>query len=190
VDVWEIVAAAATKPFGFMTFYPGPGLGGHCIPVDPGYLAWKMKSPNFEPRFIELASSVNASMPEYAVERLAALLNARRKAVKGSRIFVLGVAYKPDVTDVRESPALDVIQLLLDLGASVTYHDPHVPSVSVGRRRMRSVPLAAGARSCDAAVVLTAHRGVDYGRLLKTAPLVFDTRNALAGRRAGNLARL
>ena len=190
VDVWEIVSAAATKPFGFMPFYPGPGLGGHCIPVDPGYLAWKMKSLNFEPRFIELASSINASMPEYAVERLTGLLNSRRKAVKGSRILVLGVAYKPDVTDVRESPALDVMQLLMGLGAAVSYHDPHVPAVMVGRRRLRSVPLASGARLCDAAVVLTAHSGVDYGLVVKKAPLVFDTRNALSGFRARNVTRL
>ncbi|MBI3299761.1 MAG: nucleotide sugar dehydrogenase [Elusimicrobia bacterium] len=191
VDVWEIIGAAATKPFGFMPFYPGPGLGGHCIPVDPSYLAWKMKALNFEPRFIELAANINSRMPEYAVERLAALLNARRKPINGSRVLVLGVAYKPDVNDVRESPSLDVMKLLMDQGAAVSYHDPYVPSVAVEGRRLRSKPLSrASARACDAAVILTAHRGVDYGLLLANAPVVFDARNALPGRKARNLERL
>ncbi len=191
VDVWEIIGAAATKPFGFMPFYPGPGLGGHCIPVDPSYLAWKMKSLNFEPRFIELAASINARMPDYAVERMGDLLNARRKSLNGSRILVLGAAYKPDVTDVRESPSLDVMKLLMDRGAKVSYHDPFVPAVRVEARRLRSVPLSrAVLRACDLAVVLTAHRGVDYGLVIANAPVVFDARNALKGHGARNIARL
>ncbi|MDE2292497.1 MAG: nucleotide sugar dehydrogenase [Elusimicrobia bacterium] len=191
VDIWEIVAAASTKPFGFMPFYPGPGLGGHCIPVDPSYLAWKMKSLNFEPRFIELAATINSRMPDYAVERLTELLNERRRALKGSRILVLGAAYKPDVNDVRESPSLDVMKLLMDRGARVSYHDPYIPAVSVGPRRLRSAPLTeASLRACDAALILTAHRRVDYGLVLAHAPLVFDARNATAGRRRRNLERL
>jgi UDP-N-acetyl-D-glucosamine dehydrogenase len=191
VDVWEIIGAAATKPFGFMPFYPGPGLGGHCIPVDPSYLAWKMKALNFEPRFIELAANINSQMPEYTVERLGELLNHRRQAVNGSRILVLGAAYKPDVNDMRESPSLDVMKLLMDRGAKVSYHDPYIPSLSIEGRRLRSAPLTKAAlKACSAAVILTAHKGLDYGMVLANAPLVFDARNALAGRKAGNLVRL
>lgn len=191
VDVWEIIGAAATKPFGFMPFYPGPGLGGHCIPVDPSYLAWKMKSLNFEPRFIELAANINSRMPEYTVERLGELLNHSSRAIKGSRILILGAAYKPDVNDMRESPSIDVMKLLMDRGAKVSYHDPYVPTLSIEGRRLRSVPLTKAAlKGSDAAVILTAHKGLDYGMVLANARLVFDARNALAGRKAGNLVRL
>jgi UDP-N-acetyl-D-glucosamine dehydrogenase len=191
LDVWEIIAAASTKPFGFMPFYPGPGLGGHCIPVDPTYLAWKMKSMNFEPRFIELATSINSRMPEYVVERVVALLNGRRRAVNGSRILVLGVAYKPDVNDVRESPSFDVIKLLSDLGARVRYHDPFVPGIVLAGTRMRSEPLtAASLRAADLVLILTAHRCVDYAAVVRHARLLFDTRNAAAGLSGRSVHRL
>ena len=191
LDVWEVIEAASTKPFGFMPFYPGPGLGGHCIPVDPHYLAWKMKTLNFEPRFIELAGVINGSMPEHAVARMADLLNRRRMPVRGSRVLVLGAAYKPDVNDVRESPSLDVIKLLLDLGAEVSYHDPHVPALKIGGRTMRSMPLTPSSlRKADLVAVLTAHSGVDYGLVVRQARLVFDARNAAKGLRAKGLFRL
>jgi UDP-N-acetyl-D-glucosamine dehydrogenase len=182
VDVWEIIEAAKTKPFGFMPFYPGPGLGGHCIPVDPNYLAWKMKALNFEPRFIDLASAVNSAMPDYVVERVSGLLNEAGKALSRSRILVLGVAYKPGVDDIRESPALDVMKLLLDRGAKLSYHDDFVPAVEISGRRMRSAPLSPAAlKKADLALILTAHQAVDYARVVKQAKMVFDTRNATAG---------
>ncbi|MBI3548598.1 MAG: nucleotide sugar dehydrogenase [Elusimicrobia bacterium] len=180
LDVWEIIGAAATKPFGFMPFQPGPGIGGHCIPLDPQYLAWKMKSLNFEPRFIELAGVINSSMPQYVVARMADVLNLRRKALRGSRILVLGVAYKPNVSDVRESPALDVIHLLEERGAVVSYHDPHVPRAHVQEKRYASVPLSAAAlRRQDLVAVMTGHRIVDYAWVLKHSRAVFDARNAI-----------
>jgi UDP-N-acetyl-D-glucosamine dehydrogenase len=191
LDVWEVVRAAASKPFGFMPFYPGPGIGGHCIPKDPQLLAWKMKTLDFEARLLELASSINAGMPRWAVDRIAAILNKDRKPLKGSRVLVLGVAYKPDTSDHRESPALDVIQLLLEAGAQVSYHDPFVPAVAVAGRRLRSVSLTAAAlRQADIAAVLTAHNIVDYPRVLKAARRVFDARNATRGRAAPNVERL
>lgn len=191
VDVWEIVDAAKTKPFGFMPFYPGPGLGGHCIPIDPNYLAWKMKSLNFEPRFIDLASATNSGMPDYVVGRVADLLNEMGKAVRGSRILVLGVAYKPGVEDTRESPALDVMKLLSDLGARLSYHDPFVPRFSIPGVSLRSSALTPAAlKSADLALILTAHPSVDYPRVLKHAKMVFDTRNAAAGATRRNLRRL
>ncbi len=191
IDVWEIISAAATKPFGFTPFYPGPGVGGHCIPVDPSYLVWKMKELNFEPRLIELAGTINAQMPEHVARRLASLLNERKRPVRGSRILVLGVAYKPEVNDTRESPALDVMKLLLDQGAQVRYHDPYVPRVRLGRRRLSSTALTkAVVRKSDLVVILTAHREVNYQLVLKSAKLVFDTRNAIAGMEQRNLKRL
>lgn len=191
IDVWEIISAAATKPFGFTPFYPGPGVGGHCIPVDPSYLVWKMKELNFEPRLIELASTINAQMPEHVSRRLAALLNEQKRPMRGSRILVLGVAYKPGVNDTRESPALDVIKLLLDQGAQVRYHDPYVPRVVLGRRRLSSTALTSAAvRKSDLVVILTAHRSVNYQLVLKSAKLVFDARNAIAGVEQRNLKRL
>jgi len=190
LDVWEIIAAAATKPFGFMPFYPGPGLGGHCIPVDPQYLAWKMKTMNFEPRFIDLAGVVNASMPDFTVERIAELLNEDAKALKGSRILALGMAYKPEVTDVRESPSFDVLKLLIEKGAKVRYHDPYVPRVDFEGRPMRSTALTPAAlRAADVVVVLTAHRKVDYALVARHARRVFDARNALRGVK-GKIVRL
>src|SRR5262249_314609 len=141
LDVWEIIQAASTKPFGYMPFYPGPGIGGHCIPLDPHYLAWKMRSMNFEPRFIELAGVINGSMPEHVVQRISEILNRRTKSLKGSRVLVLGVTYKPNVSDVRESPAVDVISLLRDEGCEVSYHDPWATSFHVNGIEMHSRPL-------------------------------------------------
>ena len=188
LDVWEIIDAAATKPFGFMPFYPGPGLGGHCIPVDPHYLSWKLKALNFQARFIELAGEINTRMPQVVVERVASALNARRKPIKGAKIHLLGVAYKRDVSDVRESPALDVMGLLVQSGARVTYTDPFVPSVTVEGTTFRSRKATDGAlRGADAAVILTDHSGFDYRRIVKASQLVLDTRNATgrAGVRGG-----
>lgn len=191
LNVWEIVEAAATKPFGYMPFYPGPGWGGHCIPLDPHYLAWKMKALNFEPRFIELASSINSSMPEYVVRRAAELLNSRKIPLKGSKILVLGVAYKSDVSDTRESPALDVIEHLLHQGARVSYHDPYVPELEHSHCRMISAPLTPKTlKNSDLALIVTAHSKVDYSLVVKHAPMVFDTRNAAKGIKSPKLHRL
>lgn len=184
LNVWEIVSAAATKPFGFMPFWPGPGIGGHCIPKDPQLLAWKMKTLNFEPRFIELASTVNGQMPRYAAGRVARLLNEDAKSVKGARLLVLGVAYKPGVGDYRDSPSLDIMHLLAEDGAKVSYHDPFVPRVSVGGRSWTGRRLTdALVRRADCVLILTAHPGVDYARVARLARRVFDARNAAAGLR-------
>jgi UDP-N-acetyl-D-glucosamine dehydrogenase len=191
LDVWEIIDAAASKPFGFMPFFPGPGIGGHCIPKDPRLLSWKVKTLNFDPRFIGLASTINEGMPGYAVERIAEALNGARKPLRGSRILVLGAAYKPGLEDYRESPSLDVMDLLLRAGAKVRYHDPFVESLEVRGRRFSSVPLSEAAlRSADCAAILTAHPGVDYKRVVRLAPLVFDARNAAKGLRSPKLVRL
>jgi len=190
LSVWEVVAAAATKPFGFMPFWPGPGIGGHCIPKDPQLLAWKMKSLNFEPRFIELASTVNGQMPRYAVTRIASLLNRDAKSVKRAKILVLGVAYKPGVGDYRDSPSLDIMHLLAEDGANISYHDPFVPRVSVGGRSWSGRRLTdAAVREADCVLILTAHPGVDYPRVVRLARRVFDARNALAGLK-GRIERL
>lgn len=182
LDVWEVVGAAATKPFGFMPFWPGPGIGGHCIPKDPQLLAWKMKTLNYEPRFIQLASAINGAMPAYAASRVARALNRDGKAVKGSRVLVLGVAYKPGVSDYRESPALDVMHLLAEDGARIEYHDPFVPRAEAGGRSWRSRSLTdAALKSADVVAIMTAHPGVDYGRVARLARNVFDARNATAG---------
>ena len=186
VDVWEVIDAAATKPFGFMKFTPGPGIGGHCIPLDPHYLAWKMRTLNYRTRFIELASEINSSMPEYVVDKTSIALNDDRKSVKGSRILVLGVAYKRDIDDMRESPALDVIRLLEERGATVDYHDPHVPSYREEGQVRTGVPLTDEAiTGADAIVIITDHRAVDYARLVAKATVIVDTRNALAKIPAG-----
>ena len=191
LDVWEVIDAAATKPFGFMTFYPGPGIGGHCIPKDPQLLTWKMKTLNYEPRFIQLASTINGSMPEYAVGRVADLLNARQKALKGSRVLVLGVAYKAGTSDYRESPALDVIELLLRAGARVDFHDPYVPVARLGARSLRSKPLTSAAvKAADCVVILTGHRDVDYPAVTRAAKLVFDARNVTRGLSGREVHRL
>ncbi|PIQ84396.1 MAG: UDP-N-acetyl-D-glucosamine dehydrogenase [Candidatus Omnitrophica bacterium CG11_big_fil_rev_8_21_14_0_20_63_9] len=178
VDVWEVINAAKTKPFGFMPFYPGPGIGGHCIPSDPVYLAWKVRAQGSEARFIELATQINGAMPEYVVHRTMSLLNDRRKSMKGAKVLLLGLAYKPNVGDLRDSPALDVARLLKERGAIVQYHDPFVPSAELNGRRQMSKPLtAATLRGCDCAVVLTDHSKVDYDLVRRQAPVVLDTRN-------------
>jgi UDP-N-acetyl-D-glucosamine dehydrogenase len=181
VDVWEVIDAAATKPFGFMKFTPGPGLGGHCIPIDPLYLSWKMKSYQYTARFIELASDINTNMPRYVVTRIQDALNERGQALKGSRCLVLGVAYKPDIDDIRESPALDVIGLLQKKGATVEYHDPYIPTLKTHEDvKMRSVPdLMAAVRAADVVVAVTNHKVYDYKSILDAAKFIFDSRNAL-----------
>ena len=179
VNVWEVIDAAATKPFGFMRFTPGPGIGGHCIPLDPHYLAWKMRTLNYKTRFIDLASEINSEMPSYVVEKVVSALNDQRKAVNGSRILVLGVAYKRDIDDVRESPALDVIRLLEDLGADVAFHDPYVPTFREEGVLHEGVALTdEELRDSDAVVIITDHTSVDYQRVVNLARVVIDTRNA------------
>ena len=179
LDVWEVIDAAATKPYGFMKFTPGPGLGGHCIPVDPAYLSWKMKSLNFPARFIELATEVNSGMPDHVVDRVAEMLNEDRLAVNGARILILGVAYKSSVDDMRESPALDVIAGLRARGGDIRYHDPFVPECTIDGESFKSVDLTdEEIKTSDLVVVLTDHPNVDYDRVVKVGPRVFDTRNA------------
>ncbi len=185
LDVWEIIEAAATKPFGFMPFYPGPGLGGHCIPVDPHYLSWKLKTLNYRARFIELASEINTSMPYFVMERITDALNDEGRAVRGARVVVMGVAYKRDVDDVRESPALDVIALLQDKGANVAYHDPHVKHLHLNSGHnitLDNTPYSdALLSSADCVVILTNHTAFDYQHILDHSRVVIDTRNATAG---------
>ncbi len=181
VDVWEVIEAAATKPFGFMKFLPGPGLGGHCIPIDPLYLSWKLKTVNYSARFIELASEINTSMPRYTVSKVQDSLNSQRKALNGSRVLVLGVAYKADIDDLRESPALDILHLLAQKGALVSYHDPYIPSITHEEMRMQSVPnLEQEIKSVDCVVIVTNHSVYNYPKILSDAQLIVDTRNALA----------
>ena len=178
INVWEVIDAAKSKPFGFMAFYPGPGIGGHCIPSDPVYLAWKTRVHGFEARFIELATHINGHMPEHVVERVVAALNARKKSLKGSKTLLIGLAYKKDIDDMRDSPAFDVARVLEEKGAKISYHDPCVASTELNGRKMRSVPLtAATIRAADAIVILTNHTQVDYDLLLKQASLIVDTRN-------------
>ena len=184
IDVWEVVDAAKTKPFGFMAFYPGPGLGGHCIPIDPFYLSWKAKQSGFDPRFIELAGHINGGMPHYVVEKVTDALNTRRKAVNGAKVLIAGVAYKRDIDDMRESPALDVMGLLHQKGAQVDYTDPHVPEVHgrewSGGVDIRSVELARGSLAgYDCVVIVTEHGAFDYDAMVAEADLIVDTRNAI-----------
>ncbi|MEW5794992.1 MAG: nucleotide sugar dehydrogenase [Candidatus Zixiibacteriota bacterium] len=180
LDVWEIIDAASTKPFGFMPFYPGPGLGGHCIPIDPHYLSWKLKSLNYYARFIELAGEINSTMPEYVVARIARMMNDRySRSINKMKILVLGIAYKKDIKDVRESPSLDVIKLLEDAGARVTYNDPHVGSIRWSGGILKSVKVtAATLKSADLVVILTNHSKYDYQFIVDNAKALFDTRNA------------
>ena len=184
IDVWEVVDAAKTKPFGFMAFYPGPGLGGHCIPIDPFYLSWKAKQTGFDPRFIELAGHINGGMPHYVVDKVGEALNTRRKAVNGSKVLIAGVAYKRDIDDMRESPALDVMGLLQARGAIVSYADPYVPSLRArdwsGPADLKAVDLVRGAiAQYDCVVIVTDHKTFDYAALVAEADLVVDTRNAI-----------
>lgn len=184
IDVWEVIRAASSKPFGFMPFYPGPGLGGHCIPVDPHYLSWKLKTLNYTARFIELASEINTSMPLYVLNKITDALNDDGKAVRNSKIVVMGVAYKRDVNDVRESPALDILTLLEEKGAQVVYHDPYVERVRLeGEAVMRSTPYSPELlANADCVVIITDHSNFDYQHILDHSKLVVDTRNATASR--------
>ncbi|MEO8226339.1 MAG: nucleotide sugar dehydrogenase [Gemmatimonadota bacterium] len=180
VDVWEVIEAAATKPFGFMKFLPGPGLGGHCIPIDPHYLAWKMRGLNYKTRFIDLAGEVNTEMPLFWVRKVMGALNSHSKAMRGSNVLVLGVAYKRDIEDIRESPALDIIRLLEADGANVTYHDPYVPSFTEEGHSFKSSPLSPESlAAADCVVIVTDHTSIDYAVVKKHARLVVDTRHVL-----------
>jgi UDP-N-acetyl-D-glucosamine dehydrogenase len=193
IDVWEVIEAAATKPFGFMKFSPGPGLGGHCIPIDPLYLSWKLRALNYTARFIDLASEINTSMPRYVVGKVQDALNGQRKSLNGSKVLVVGAAYKPDVDDLRESPALDVIGLLMQKGAFVDYHDPFIQGIEHDGWSLRSVPdVLSAAGEADCVVIITNHQAYDYSRLLEKASLIVDTRNALgaAGRVNPKVVRL
>jgi UDP-N-acetyl-D-glucosamine dehydrogenase len=191
ISVWEVVEAAATKPFGFMPFYPGPGLGGHCIPIDPFYLSWKARESGFEARFIELAGQVNGSMPHHVVKRVGEALNSQRKSVRGAKLLILGVAYKADIDDVRESPSLDIMELLEKQGARVEFCDPLVPKIRHGDRMLRSRPFRRSTlRAADCVVVATAHRAFDYRAVARYARVVVDTRNVLRGRRTRGVFRL
>jgi UDP-N-acetyl-D-glucosamine dehydrogenase len=191
IDVWEVIDAAKTKPFGFMPFYPGPGLGGHCIPVDPYYLSWKARMHDFEPRFIELAGIVNESMPRFVVERITEALNRRSKSVRDSKIHLIGLAYKRGVNDVRESPALNVMKILFEKGAVLSYSDPYVPRLREEGLELASIPVeAALSNGCDCAVILTDHTEFDYEYIARSARVVVDTRNALRSFDGENIVRL
>jgi len=191
INVWEVIDAAATKPFGFMPFYPGPGLGGHCIPIDPFYLGWKARMNGFEPRFIELAGLVNESMPKFVVDKVTDALNDDGKAVRNARIHVLGVAYKRDVNDIRESPSLHVIKMLMDKGATITYSDPFVPEIHDEGIELTGRPVREALEAgTDCVVLLTDHSAYNYSEIVHLAPLIVDTRNALRDFIGGNIIRL
>src|SRR6202171_4755291 len=190
IDVWEVVDAAATKPFGFMPFYPGPGLGGHCIPIDPFYLSWKTKQTGIEARFIELAGYINGHMPEFVVEKIQNALNDHAKPLKGSHVHVLGVAYKRNIDDVRESPALDIILLLERRGARVTYSDPYVPSIRLDHHDLTAGDPLALSTEADCSVIITDHARFDYLTILRNSKLIVDTRNALKGHNSKKIVRL
>jgi UDP-N-acetyl-D-glucosamine dehydrogenase len=183
IDIWEVIEAASTKPFGFHPFYPGPGLGGHCIPVDPFYLSWKAKECDFRTRFIELAGEINTNMPYHVLNSVSGALNSHKKAVNGARVLVLGVAYKKDIDDLRESPSLTIIELLQKDGADVSYHDPYFPFIGKGRKydlQMKCAELK-NLGQYDCVVIVTDHSDYDYGRIVQEAQLVVDTRNATHG---------
>ena len=191
LDIWEVIAAASTKPFGFHPFYPGPGLGGHCIPVDPFYLSWKAKEWDFRTRFIELAGEINIGMPYHVIESVAKALNRHKKALNGSRVLILGVAYKKDIDDLRESPALTIIELLQKEGAEVIYNDPYIPTIGKGRKydlQMKSAPLD-NLGQYDCVLIVTDHSDYDYGRIVRESQLVVDTRNATGGLRDPKVVR-
>jgi UDP-N-acetyl-D-glucosamine dehydrogenase len=193
INVWEVIEAAATKPFGFMPFYPGPGLGGHCIPIDPFYLSWKTKQAGIEARFIELAGYINGQMPHFVVDKIQNALNDHTKPLKGSRVHVLGVAYKRDIDDVRESPALDIIHLLGKRGAVVSYSDPWVPKLRSDGflpHDMDAVDATSASAASDCVVIVTDHKAFDYTSIVESAPLIVDTRNALKGNRSKKIVRL
>ena len=192
INVWEVIDAAATKPFGFMPFYPGPGLGGQCIPIDPFYLSWKTKQAGIEARFIELAGYINGSMPHFVVDKIQNALNDHSKPLKGSKVHLLGVAYKRDIDDVRESPALDIMHLLDKRGAALSYSDPYVPKLQADGvvPEMRSMDAETAAAASDCVVIVTDHKSFDYGKILEKARLIVDTRNALKGRESAKIVRL
>jgi UDP-N-acetyl-D-glucosamine dehydrogenase len=193
VDVWEVIDAASTKPFGFMRFTPGPGLGGHCIPIDPLYLSWKLKALNYNARFIELASEINTNMPRFVVSKVQDALNDVGKPLKGSQVLVLGAAYKPNIDDLRESPSLDVMGLLMAKGAKVEYHDPYIPKLKHETIDLTSVPdMMQAVKSSDCVVIITNHSVYDYGEILKQAKLIVDSRNAIgaAGKNNPKVVRL
>jgi UDP-N-acetyl-D-glucosamine dehydrogenase len=190
IDVWEVIDAAATKPFGFMPFYPGPGLGGHCIPIDPYYLSWKTRQTGMEARFIELAGAINGQMPHFVAEKIQNALNDRSKPLRGARVLVMGVAYKRNIDDVRESPALDVMHVLRSRGAEVSYSDPYVPRMALGGEVMESVELLDGVGEADCVVIITDHSEFPYGEVVERAAMVVDTRNALKGVVSDKIVRL
>jgi UDP-N-acetyl-D-glucosamine dehydrogenase len=190
IDVWEVIDAAATKPFGFMPFYPGPGLGGHCIPIDPFYLSWKSKEAGIEARFIELAGYINGRMPEFVVDKIQNVLNDAAKPVRGSRIHILGIAYKRDIDDVRESPALDIMLLLERLGAVVTFSDPYVPRIQTNSGHLEAQDMLTGITEADCVVIVTDHSAVDYTSVVERSKLIVDTRNALKGFKSRKIVRL
>jgi len=179
IDIWNVIEAAATKSFGFMPFYPGPGLGGHCIPIDPVYLSWKAKSHGFDSKFIKFAEEINKSMPHYVVGKITQALNTCKRSLNGSKILILGVAYKEDVGDIRESPALDIVEILCEKGAEVIYNDPYVPKIKIGKREWESLPLNKILLSqADCVVITAAHSCYDYKWIVENARLAVDTRNA------------
>lgn len=190
IDVWEVIDAAATKPFGFMPFYPGPGLGGHCIPIDPFYLSWKSKETGFEARFIELAGYINGRMPEFVLEKIQNALNDRSKPIRGSHVHILGVAYKKNIDDVRESPALDVILLLRRRGATVTFSDPFVERLNIDGVTLHSQPLTPTVADADCTVIITDHSPFNYTEIVEQSQLIVDTRNALKGCKSDKIVRL
>jgi len=191
INLWEVIDAAKTKPFGFTAFYPGPGLGGHCIPIDPLYLSWKARQYDFRTEFIDLSGRINENMPYYVIRRLMEALNTQEKSLKGSRVLMLGVAYKSDIDDMRESPAIKVAELLREMGAEVVYHDPYVPEFSVGGIPIERVELAPETvAAADVVLIITGHTAVDYDVVLGSASLVLDTRNVLAGHHDERVIRL
>jgi UDP-N-acetyl-D-glucosamine dehydrogenase len=190
INVWDVIDAAATKPFGFMPFYPGPGLGGHCIPIDPFYLSWKTKQSGIEARFIDLAGQINGRMPHFVVEKIQDALNEHGKALKGARVHIAGVAYKRNIDDMRESPALDIILLLKKRGAQISYSDPHVPELKLDGVALKASPLVESAKDSDCVVIVTDHTAFDYEVLLKSARLIVDTRNAMKAFESEKIVRL
>ncbi|MBU2574279.1 MAG: nucleotide sugar dehydrogenase [Elusimicrobia bacterium] len=191
LDVWEVIDAAASKPFGYMPFYPGPGIGGHCIPLDPHYLGWKMKALNFEPRFIELAGAINSAMPEHTVARISKLLNRSGKAMKSAKILMIGMTYKPDISDHRESPAKDVFVLLKKTEARVDFYDPYAPSIEIDGKTYKSAKNALkNLKRYDCVAIITPHSAIDYAALVKNSKLVFDARNATKGLKGANIHKL
>ena len=190
LDVWEIIEAAATKPFGFIPFYPGPGIGGHCIPLDPHYLSWKLKTLNFYSRFIELAGEMNSKMPEYLVQKVVDEVNSRGKSILNAKILILGVAYKKDVSDIRESPALDVLKLLIDKKANVEYYDPNIPVFCMGDKEFKSVRDTKNLKKYDAVVIVTDHTSIDYAEIVANAALVIDSRNATRNIKSPKVVKL